>query len=164
MSDARRSFLGSDRGQTLQDYVVGISVFLVVVFLALGFFPDLLSGFQSETVGDHEAQADRVGRQLVSNASMNGTVNELDADVLDEIMGLDESSLRDRYGLDGAVNVNITLQSLDGRSFVTDAAGNPVTSTPRYFGDAAGSAARIVTVSDSDYDCSPACRLVVRAW
>jgi hypothetical protein len=158
-------FAGNDRGQTLQDYVVGISVFIVVVFLALAFFPQLLSGFQTTDIADSEAQADRVARQIVTNNTVPGTTNELNATKMDVLMNQTEDELRQRFRLNSTVNLNMSIVSLDGRQFVLNATGDPLTSRPRYFGNDAGSAARIVTLSnDSFSNCDPACRLEVRAW
>lgn len=163
MTRTRRPVAPDDRGQTLQDYVVGISIFIVVVFMALAFFPNLLSGFQTGTVADHEAQADRVAREIVTNASTSGSINDLNATIIEEIVAMSEDDLRSRYGLHGSINLNITVESLDGGSYVTDGT-TTLAGEPGYFGDSAGTAARIVTLTDKAYGCSPACRLVVRAW
>lgn len=162
-STSPQTLSADERGQTLQDYVIGISIFIVVVFVALTFFPNLLEDFQSNSIGDHEAQADRVARQIVTNTAMPGTVNELDVTDLDSIMQENEDQLRGRYGLNGTVNLNITVESLNGDWYVNDS-GNALKSQPGYFDTTAGTSARIVTLSDDGYDCSPACRLVVRAW
>lgn len=152
----------ADRGQTLQDYVIGISIFVLVAFLALGFFPGLLQDFQSGSVGDHEAQADRIGRQIVTNNSIAGTDNRLNATAIEVMMDQSEDDLRQRFGVNDTVNLNITVESLDGDYYVNDT--RTLASQPNYYGRSAGTSARIVTLSDDGYGCSPACRLVVRAW
>lgn len=158
------SFAADDRGQTLQDYVVGISVFAVIVVVALGFFPGLLEGFQTGTQGDHEAQADRVGRQIVSETVVSDGVNELNVTRLENVSGLDEDTLQKRYGIEETVNLNVTVETLDSEAYVRNSSGSTLNGRPPYDGSPSGSTARIVTLSGGSYDCSPACRLVVRAW
>lgn len=162
MDVSQRTFSTDDRGQTLQDYVIGISIFVVVVFLALSFFPGLLNDFQSGSVGDHEAQADRISRQIVTNNTVPGTENQLNATAIEGMMDQSEDDLRQRFGVNDTVNLNITLESLNGDYYINDT--RTLTSEPNYYDTTAGTSARIVTLSDDGYGCSPACRLVVRAW
>lgn len=163
MNGRPRSLAGDDRGQTLQDYLLGISVFIVVVFVALGFFPNFLDGLQTDSMGGQEAQADRIGREIVSEYAVNGTVNELDADRLETLKTKSEDDLREKFGLPDTTNINITVETLDSSGFI-NRSGATLNSEPQYYASQAGSSARIVTLSDPTYDCTPACRLVVRVW
>lgn len=167
MPPGSRSLRSDERGQTLQDYVVGISIFLVVVFIALGFFPELLAGIQSTNIADNEAQADRVARQIVVNNTVPGTTNELNVSKIETMMDQSENQLRDRFNLTDTVSLNISFVPLNGTNgvFVENGTGTLLTSDPMYFGDEAGSAERIVKLSNASVrHCDPACRLEVRAW
>lgn len=163
MTKRHSTLADDDRGQTLQDYLLGISVFVVVVFVALGFFPNFLDGLQTDSMGGQEAQADRIGREIVSEYALNGTVNELDAARMESLSTKSEDDLREKFGLSNTTNINITVETLNSSAFVDDGS-NTLNSVPDYYDRQAGSAARIVTLSDPSYDCSPACRLVVRVW
>lgn len=155
-----------ERGQTLQDYVVGISIFVVVAFAALGFFPNVLASFQADAGGDVQAQSERIADQIATNASTSGSVNELDLSVVEEITEKNEAELRDRYVLAETSNVNVTVETLDGNEYVRRSGGDNLTTDSRYYGRSAATTARIVTVrpETSVVGCQPACRLVVRVW
>lgn len=154
-----------ERGQTLQDFVVGISIFIVVVFLALAFFPQLLSGVHSTNTADNEAQADRIARQIVTNSSVPGTTNALDVSRIEGLMDRSEEDLQKRFNVNGTVSLNVSFVVLNGSDvYVETPAGVPLTSEPNHFDNEAGSAARIVTFYQPVEHCDPACRLEVRAW
>lgn len=157
--------VGDERGQTLQDYVVGVSIFVVIAFAALGFFPNVLTSFQSDTQEDAIAQSERVANQIITNASTTGTVNELDVEVVEDITQRNESQLRDRYVLGQTADINVTVESLDGDQYVGGETGatNLTTDEP-YHGNSAGTTARVVTLSHDPPNCRPGCRLVVRIW
>lgn len=53
----------NDRGQTVLDFAVGISVFLIVVAFVLTFIPGMVQPFQSSTQAE-TAAADRLAEQL----------------------------------------------------------------------------------------------------
>jgi hypothetical protein len=153
-----------DRGQTPQDYIVGILVFLATVVAVVGLLPTLTAPYQSGVDGEDIAQADRVSQQLVSNLSTIEEPNELDTSALEGLLALEDDALSDRYGLPRATSVNITLNTLDGTSYVRNATGAPLTSRQVYRQGTAASSARIVRLDASGHTCTPACRLVVRVW
>jgi hypothetical protein len=152
------------RSQTPQDYVFGIVVFIAVVVAVVGFLPSITSPYQSGVEGENIAQSDRVAQQLVSNLSTVGEPNQLNISELQTVLHLDDAALSDRYGLSGTTNVNITVLSLNGTSYVTTDSGATLTSKPPYVTGSAASSARIVRLSTDEHDCEPACRLVVRVW
>jgi hypothetical protein len=158
----RREGFEGTRGQTIQDFALGISVFVLTVAVAVSMFPSFTTPFQSSLVGDNAAQADRVGRTLVMNLSEPGTVNQLNVTELESVMDADEAGLLDRYGLSNRTNINLTVQTADGSAFVTDSNGVTLTSEPQYRGQPAATTVRIVTLSDGS--CGAGCRLVIRVW
>lgn len=156
-----------DRGQTLHDYVAGISVFVLTVAVVLGLLPSVVAPFQGGGGAADARLSTQIGDRIVSDLSVAGTPNVLDGEEVSSLTALDESDLRDRFGLRSEQYVNLTLQALDGSAFLTDGAGGSgavqvVGATAR--GEDAASSARVVRIDDPDFDCRPACRLVVRVW
>jgi hypothetical protein len=154
----------AERGQTPQDYVIGILVFLATVIAIVGFFPTLTTPYQSGVSGDDIAQSDRVAQQLVTNLSTVEQPNRLNVSTLDRVMELDEGAMNRRYGLPLETNVNITVVTLDGTAYARNATGEPLTSNRVYRQGSVASSARIVRLTNSTAGCDPACRLVVRVW
>jgi len=144
------------RGQTLQDFALGIGIFIVAFIFVLLLFPDLLTPFQSDASGSERAQAKQVSSELLSNYTTGGGQN-LSVRAISPIFGpgVNDASLRDRFGLDVTANVNITIRTLDGEQTVFATENKPIN---REF----ATSTRLVTLPDSR--CDPACRLVVRVW
>lgn len=164
--DRRRSIgrdrpRSADRGQTLHDYTIGISLFIItlstVVAGLFGFIGPLSTGVGSEEI----SQTDRVATTLVQNLSTGRQPNELDADLLENTLARSESALRTRWGLQQTAQFNVSLTTLNGSRIVAPG-GTKLAAGPRYQGNAAGSTARIVTLDSGA--CRPGCRLAVRAW
>lgn len=152
------------RAQTLHDYIAGISVFVLTLAVVLGLLPSVLAPFQSEAGAADATQAGRISDRLVTNLSVAGAPNVLNATELSAVMERDDSELRTRYGLASHRHVNLTLSSLNGSIVLTNATGTPLTGGGTLEGEGAVSAARIVSLDNRTYGCTPACRLVVRVW
>jgi hypothetical protein len=151
------------RGQTLQDYALGISVFLVAVLVLLGaLFPTVLTPFTDNVGADKRSQAQRVAAEVVANASVPGKTNHLNASTVETVTALGEDGLRSRYRLPGSVRVNVTLTPLDGSGIVRSAGGVDLTAGPAPVDREIASSTRIVTLTDGS--CPTACRLAVRVW
>lgn len=156
---------GNDRGQTLQDYVLGVSVFLLVVIgLLTAILPTVLAPFEDTVGGDKTAQADRIAEQLVGNNSVADNTNQLNATALEQVVSADQATLRNQFSLPRGSNVNVTISEMDGTSRIIGPSGDPL-SSPRSPGqNPAATSARVVTLNDDSSGCQPACRLVVRVW
>ncbi|MFP9059391.1 hypothetical protein ACLI4R_02535 [Natrialbaceae archaeon A-chndr2] len=147
------------RGQTTQDFAVGIGIFLLAVAFVFSYVPTLITPFSASTAPD-SAQADRIATDIVANYSTD-TANELNATMLDE---RDDSSIDEfgiRQSLDGTPidRVNVTIESFDGDH--SYAFGS------EYSGQPSGTATRVITLDDPSelgLECDPACRLTVRVW
>ena len=144
-----------NRGQTLQDFVVGISIFILAFVLAISLMPGVLSPF-TPTVGTQtQATAERVSGAIVANLSEPAAPNSLNETRVDVLFNQSGSNLHNRFGLAESTQINITLEELDGLA--------QINTTGDYRNrDRTGQSGRIVTVNDSS--CDPACRLVVRTW
>lgn len=147
--------VGDTRGQTLQDFAVGVGIFLIAFVFVLSLFPGLLTPFQSSTSGAERAQAEQVSTQMLNDLSTGSQPNHLDATALSTALSGSEADLLDRYGLPITANINVTVETLDGT--------RNIYATNNYVGDReVATSARIVTMNDAR--CEPACRLVVRVW
>ena len=147
----------TDRGQTLQDFAIGIGIFIIAFVIVLSLFPGLLFPFQSATSGSERAEAQTVSTSIVSNNSVGTAQNNLSVTEIQPLFdpSTTEADLQARFGLSDTTNINITIETLDGESIIFGSANEPgerevATST------------RIVTMNDPE--CAPACRLVVRVW
>ncbi|WP_312910393.1 DUF7287 family protein [Natronosalvus caseinilyticus] len=148
------------RGQTTQDFAVGIGVFLLAVAFVFSFVPSLITPFSASTAPE-SAQADRIAGEIVTEYS-SGEPNDLDLAALedDDPDELEKLGLRDTGSVRiDRINVTVVNATRDPQFGVGD----------EYRGQSAGSATRIVTVSNTSampggVDCDPACRLVVRVW
>jgi len=139
----------SARGQTTQDFVVGIGIFLLAVAFVFSFVPSIITPYTAATTAE-TAQADRIADAIVSEYDEGH--NELDLRNFDEF---DANEYGIRAVDDVAVDrVNVTVT--DGEGEVRHAAGN------EYEGESAGSASRVITTTDDE--CDPSCRLIVRVW
>ena len=151
-----------DRGQTTQDFIVGIGVFILAVAFVFSFLPTMLTPFDSSTSGGQTAQADRVADRVVHDLSTESeTPNEISWDGADDLEDdqVERLGLRTNENGDPIERVNVSLQPLD-ESTTVESFG------PVYDDQSAASSARIVMAENIDdpEECEPACRLVVRIW
>lgn len=154
-----------ERGQTTQDFAVGISIFLLAITFVFAFLPSVVTPFHSSVGGAETAQADRVADLIVHNTS-TGTGNEIDftgsdyagEEDLSKHLGLRASSDDDTV----FDHVNVSVEYLGNGTVI--GATDDWTAGDRYDDQSAASSARIVTVENGGGNCDPACRLVVRVW
>ena len=155
-----------ERGQTTQDFAVGIGVFILAVAFVFSFLPSILTPVDSSVTSGQTAQADRVADRVVHNLSTEtGPENELDGEKFDEFVA-DDDGLAERLGLrEGEVRydrINVSLERLNESEQLGEdwAVGN------EYENQSAAGSARIVTFEGGagPDECDPACRLVVRMW
>jgi hypothetical protein len=154
---------GTRRGQTLHDYVAGISVFILAIGLVLGLLPSVVAPFGNEGAVE-ETQTGQLAAEIPANLSVAGSRTRLDTDNLTALMGTDVDGLRSRFGLKSWRYVNVSVTTLNGSRVLTDASGTPLTTGATAAGEDPSTAARVVQVSGTNIDCTPACRLVVRVW
>jgi hypothetical protein len=176
---------GRDRGQTTQDFAVGISVFLLTVTFTFTFVPSTVTPFGSPVTDAIPAKSDRVAstvvdRYAVADGSRTLNVTELtDSDLTDidsdgavnatapnTISGND---LRDIFGLRDTAQVNITIQTRSGDIVQADYDPTDSGTESLVGGDdypdnqAAASTTRIIRLPGVP-DCKTGCLLVVRVW
>ena len=168
-----------DRGQTTQDFAVGIGVFLLAIAFVFSFLPTFITPFASDVGPAETAQADRIASTIVDNLSENSDrPNHFTRDTFENRFTNDNTSkLSTELGLRTAGDdptdripidrVNVSIEELNQSR---DYSERLITGEGERYDEnrTAASAARIVTV---DFDnsaeqarCDPACRLVVRVW
>ncbi|GAB7017977.1 DUF7287 family protein [Halostagnicola bangensis] len=146
-----------DRGQTAQDFAIGIGIFLLAVAFAFATVPSLVGPDAVESDSAAYAQADRVATAIVDDLETGENPNELDGDRLEN--EYDTEGFPERFGLrtvDGASleSVTISLETLDRETSLLT------------WGDAdvddhsAVTVERLVSV-DGINECQSACRLTV---
>jgi hypothetical protein len=147
---------GDTRGQTAQDFAVGISVFVVTTAFVIAYVPTAIFPFDQNLESATATQADRLADSLVDDFAVEGSLTEVNESELDAFLAGNDSSesIRANYSLPETATVNVTLEYQSGASIGAwdSQAGD------RYSGQAAGVATRLVTVDGSRY------RLVVRVW
>ena len=146
------------RGQTAYDYLLGITLLLVVILVSLSFFPQIFNPFVDPVSTDQEKMADRAATELInSSRTMTGdqTLNltALEAEVEDD-SGIER--LKKKAGIPEIRNIRVTVQ-------------NNVSSTEIEAGDSRSSqptatVVRQVRGTTGEYSCETGCQLVVRVW
>jgi hypothetical protein len=144
------------RGQTAQDFAVGISVFIVTVALVLAYVPTAVFPFTQGTQTETASQADRLADSLVADFAREGALTDLEESSVDAFfVGNDTSeAIRTNYSLPATASVNVTIEHPDG----TPVAAWDAEAGVRYADQDASVASRLVALDGDRY------RLVVRVW
>lgn len=148
--------MSTGRGQTTQDFAVGVGVFLLTVAFVLAYVPTALPQPASDATASREAQADRIADEVVDNLSVAGTATRLDATRTGWFFehNDDAATLRENFSLPAGTRANVTLRDLDGTRVTND----DVHAGSEYRNQTAGSASRLVVYNGTQY------RLLVRVW
>jgi hypothetical protein len=175
----------ADRAQTVQDFAIGASVFLLTIAFVFAFIPTLFTPFDSNVAPGLDAQADRVGDAIVTDAAVDGKPNWLDRDETLDALELTSGSgtgdeLQTAYGLPSTSQVNVTVTPMrleEEDDPITDG-GDTFAAGDQYRDRSAATVSRIVVIQGVD-DCDPtldadgnpsngkqgkACRMTIRIW
>jgi hypothetical protein len=116
-----------DRGQTLNDLVIGIGLFIIAATFVLAFVPDLVAPFYEP--GDRgekikaERSADLLAEDLLQHENYNGSTAVVNRSCVDAFFDGNDahvcpyehgSSYEDALALDDLSEVNVTMTSMDG--------------------------------------------------
>lgn len=162
-------FKESDRGQSLIDFVLGVSLLLLVVTFAVGVVPTFAAPFDTETGGGASvATAERHADQLAFDVlpGSGGERYVLDPDCTKAVF--DENATRacetesDRLGpivgVDNRTSVNLTVTRLNGDTAAIDGVKLTTGSSPLATQDDVHTTVRVVSLGGSQH------RLVYRIW
>lgn len=151
------------RGQTAQDFAVGIGLFLLAVAFVFAFVPQIISPYETGVGASEAAQADRTATLLVGNLSVDGQPNELNATATSEYFdGLGTDAIRDRAGLPFTARINVTVATLSGGGLASDGGTTWAAGATYREGRETATATRIVRTTGPG--CEPGCELLVRVW
>ena len=168
-----------DRGQTVQDYLLGVVVMFLAVVFVFGYLPSMFDAYDSPTDTLRSDQADRAAEYLVSNYSVGDRPNVLkyrEPGGINRTLSRDGGMAagREQTALNTSTdrrlrpNVNVilvnstVLTSRDDLIPLTDG-GVPYAYGDEYNGQPAERSVRVVQLNGSS-QCSPTCWLVVRVW
>lgn len=171
------AFGDDERAQTVQDFAVGISIFLLVVGAVFLMFPSLFTPYE-QAIADEgpDSQADRIGMLIADNVTGDADgANELTDDEIEYWFDKNDDELREAVGVSSSTQVNVTMTTMGTSSNqpielnATEVDADEAAAGPEYRGRDASTAARIVTLGncsalDPSTDCETAYRLVVRVW
>lgn len=156
------AFRGDRRGQTLQDFALGISLFLITVTFVFGLFPSYLEPFTAGIDDSDGMRADRLSQDLIREHATAEGENILNETKLNATLSQNQSQLRDRYGFSRGTAINITVREGGSQSLVS-VDGTPLATEKDSQNQPAAARARIVSLSNRTR-CDPSCRLVVKVW
>ena len=158
---------GGDRGQTTQDFAVGISVFLLTVTFTFAFVPSTVTPFGSPVTDAIPAKSDRVASTIVDKYSVDDRSRTLDGTAFDNnVLEKTPDELREEvFGLRATAQINITVQNRSGEIIDADlGSGSPLVAGDDYpSNQAAASTTRIIRLPGVE-GCKTGCLLVVRVW
>jgi len=160
-----------DRAQTAQDFALGIGFFIVAVAFVFAFVPSMLAFTTADPGAKAASQADRAATSLLRDLGTAQQPNQLNGTATAEYFNTSatEQELQSDLVLPNISYINLNVRSLDDERvvIVPDADGNDVElSAGRDYSDRqpAAEAVRIVTMTEDNNACDPACQLVVRVW
>mgnify|MGYP000152578551 CR=1 FL=1 len=175
----RGRFLTDERGQTLQDYVIGVVLVLLATLFVISYLPGVFASYSSPTDGIKSDQADRVAEYVIDNYSVDDTSNVLkynQSGGVHETLSTEDGmqTLREGTSLNTSTDRRIppdiqimlvNASTLTTRDELIPAVHNAETLSygDTYRDQAAARSIRVVTVTD-DSVCDPNCWLVVRVW
>lgn len=147
-----------DRGQTVHDYAIGMSVFLLTVAFAFALVPSLLTPYTAPIDDGLTSRADRTAAHLVQTLSTdaNRLAPARTADRFDATNGT-APALRETLGLPAGTGVNVTVT--DPETGTVPTVGGTALRAGESVGDRPTAASsRIVSIADESY------RLTVYLW
>lgn len=162
---------GRSRAQTAQDFALGIGFFIVAVAFVFAFIPSMLAFTTADPGAKAASQADRVSTGFIRDLGTGDHPNELNGTHVAGYFNdsATEPELQDHFDLPSISYVNVTVRSIQNNDVadVPDANGTDVRlAGGRQYSvrQPAAEVSRIVTMTDDDDECDPACQLVVRVW
>jgi hypothetical protein len=152
-----------DRGQTTQDFALGVGIFLVTVAFVFAFVPTVLVPFEAGPNEADAAEAQHLAADLTDNLTVGGYATRLNQSRTRTFFKYhnDSDDIRGNYSLPVASQANVTLENLEGTRI--DPSANPSFSYHPRAGtqlatESTASASRVLEYDGDSY------RLVVRVW
>jgi hypothetical protein len=145
------------RGQTVNDYLLGIVLLLLAIVIVFGYFPGLFQPFEEEVDDEQRVMADNLATELVENSTVPGTDQTVSFTALNRSIDalVDDSA---RVGVPEWLRWNATVHNASG--VVTDD-GVALQNGSVWNDRQTASTVRFVRIPTV---CENGCRLVVRVW
>jgi hypothetical protein len=160
-----------DRGQTVNDYLLGITIMLLSVIIVFGFFPEIFTPFDQQVTSEEGAMADNLASKLVTNSTTGGSQQQIDFVTLQVLLTELENTPELAGVPENRTNWNVTVLNNEGesvtlKSSARDFGGEIVNGGTTWDNDLAESRVRYVEAQDTNQvlNCQNGCRIIVRVW
>ncbi|SDE70473.1 DUF7287 family protein [Halorientalis regularis] len=171
-----------ERGQTTQDYLVGVSLMLLTVLFVFGYVPSVFGSTGADLGGVERSQADRAATYLVETYSVEGREQTLrygEPDGIHNELSTEEGfeRFRNRSGLNTRTNTlappNVNVMLVNSSELNATSPTPIVDGGERYsypdggapnLGQAVVTETRVVRLAGDTEHCTPTCWLIVRIW
>lgn len=152
--EGSRSLYKDERGQMLQDYTIGITLFLLATVFAVAFLPSIFTPYSAPVNAAQTEQADRVANEILAEITMDESPQTLDESATNSFF----SSDLDDMDLSRGTDVHVTL--VDGEGDEMKTVG------PDHEGHSTAATTRIVLDDEAGSQCpdTETCRVEVRVW
>lgn len=154
-----------DRGQTLQDYLLGVLLVLLTIAGVFAFFPEVFVPFEDTVDSGSQQMADELADEVVAVNATAGSERTVDLAALNRtLQDPDEfQRLVNRSGTPDWKQVNVTVKDGDQVLFTGEA---PTVGSVYRENSSGPTATRIRTIraANESSACAGGCRVVVRVW
>lgn len=154
------------RGQTQQDYLIGISLLILTMIGVFALVPGIFQPFEDPVGESEQDTAERLADTLIANTSVDGSETVLSWSDHRSGWGLESAvesprldRLLERSGIENRL-VNVTVR--DGEDRILGSSG-AAASSYNASEEAAATTVRVIRFGDAG-SCTQSCRLVVRVW
>lgn len=147
----------TQRGQTANDYLIGIIIVLVTVVAVFGFFPSIFTPFEAAVTSQDRVMADNLADELVSANTVPGTQQTLNVTAFEDDLS-NAATLKQRAGIRESRQINATIENettIIARGTDDDNFGNATVPS--------ATKVRFVRLANNP-DCTSGCFLIVRVW
>lgn len=156
----------TDRGQTANDYLVGIIVLLLTIAVVFGYFPSIFQPFDEPVGSEEEAMADNLGSVLITNTSAGGGEQTVNLTQIDVILDRYNASLQNDSAVPDWRQWNVTVRDGDGNIVSVVATGGTIRGGDTWDGSPSATTVRFVRAQNvtNAPQCANGCRIIVRVW
>jgi hypothetical protein len=147
----------NERGQTANDYLIGIIIVLVTIVAVFGYFPSIFDPFEDPIGSDERAMADNLADEVIANNTVAGTQQTLNQTAFETELE-NNVTLKQRAGIKKWRQINVTIEKPGTVLIRGDDDDNFAQATVP-----AATTVRFVRLADHP-ECNDGCYLIVRVW
>jgi hypothetical protein len=156
----------TDRGQTPNDYLLGIVILLLSIILVFGYFPSIYQPFEQQAGTEEQAMADNLAAEIVENSTAGGNEQTVDFELLKTTIDYYVNN-SERAGIPDWFNLNVTVINSTGGPVTINGPSKTLLNNGTTWRDSqAKSTIRFVVAQNPKKvpECANGCRIVVRVW